>query len=70
VNWVVASKYLALTWREKGGPPIENAPTKEGFGSALVHRSVVGQLGGAITYDWQPRGLRIKISIPTERLSS
>jgi two-component sensor histidine kinase len=70
VNWEVASNYLALTWREQGGPPIENAPTKKGFGSALAHRSCVGQLGGAITYDWQPRGLSIKISIPMERLSS
>lgn len=46
------------------------APTNEGFGSALAQRSVVGQLGGTITYDWQPRGLSIKISIPMERLSS
>jgi hypothetical protein len=41
-----------------------------GFGSILVRRSIVGQLGGELDYIWKPEGFSAFISIPMERLSS
>ena len=55
---------------QRKGPGIEKAPASEGFGSILVRRSIVGQLGGELDYIWKPEGFSAFISIPMERLSS
>jgi two-component system, chemotaxis family, CheB/CheR fusion protein len=70
VTWQIEADNLLLRWEERKGPAIEKTPTSEGFGSILVRRSIVGQLGGGIDYTWKPEGLSAFISIPTERLSS
>jgi two-component sensor histidine kinase len=49
-------------------PAIEKTPASEGFGSILVRRSIVGQLGGELDYIWKPEGFSALISIPMERL--
>jgi two-component sensor histidine kinase len=54
---------LTLVWAETGGPPISQAPVLEGFGSKMVEMYLSGQLGGAITYDWQPTGLVATIAL-------
>jgi two-component sensor histidine kinase len=46
-----------LIWSETGGPPIDEEPKMAGFGSRMILRSVATQLGGSLTYDWQPSGL-------------
>ena len=43
---------ISLTWLERGGPPVEAPSDRAGYGSKLVDRSVSGQLGGSIDYDW------------------
>jgi two-component sensor histidine kinase len=45
-------------------------PTSEGFGSILVRRTIVCQLGGELDYIWKPEGFSAFISIPMERLSN
>jgi two-component sensor histidine kinase len=40
-----------------------------GFGSILTERSIVGQLGGKIEYDWQQSGIKLRITVPLDRLS-
>lgn len=47
---------------------IESAPINDGLGSVLVRRSVEGQFGGTISYDWNSDGLTVHISVPLERL--
>ncbi|MEJ2815597.1 HWE histidine kinase domain-containing protein [Caulobacter sp. CCG-8] len=47
---------LALTWTETGGPPVV-PPTRRGFGSRLIERSLRGELKGAATMDYRPEGL-------------
>ncbi len=59
-----------LRWREEGGPPIERAPDRQGFGTVLAARSARDQLGGAIAYDWAATGLVIAIDLPVETLES
>jgi len=70
VTWQIEADNLLLRWEERQGPGIEKTPTSEGFGSILVRRSIVGQLGGELDYIWKPEGFSAFISIPMERLSS
>jgi PAS domain S-box-containing protein len=57
-----------LRWVERGGPPVERSPTREGFGSLLARRSVTSDLGGSLTTDWAQDGLVIRLVVPLERL--
>ena len=69
VAWAVHGGRLLLDWQEKGGPAVNGAPSREGFGSILARRSVNGQLGGQLTYTWHPDGLAVQLSAPMERLT-
>ncbi|UUR09342.1 sensor histidine kinase [Sphingomonas glaciei] len=60
--------YILVAWTETGGPPIGEAKALEGFGSKLIARSVSGQLGGELTYDWQKSGLVVTVRIRRDRL--
>lgn len=60
---------LSLVWRERGGPAVAGPPERLGFGSVLVARSAVGQLGGEIDHDWAAEGLTMRISVPIEYLA-
>jgi two-component sensor histidine kinase len=59
-----------LIWSETGGPQIDDTPRMEGFGSRMVLRSVAGQLGGSLTYDWQPSGLVATLIMRKDRMGS
>ena len=59
---------LLLNWCERGGSAV-SAPAKTGFGSQLIELSAVRQLGGMVTRDWDPAGLRVEIAIPKSSLS-
>ncbi len=52
-----------LLWRESGGPPV-NAPTREGFGSVLVSRSIPFDLGGSSEVSYLPEGVEARLAIP------
>jgi PAS domain S-box-containing protein len=60
---------VVVAWTESGGPQIKSAPTVEGFGSRLIALSMSSQLGGKMTYDWKPEGLRAVAMIPKSSLS-
>jgi two-component sensor histidine kinase len=47
---------VVLTWAETGGPAVHHAPELHGFGSRML-RSLSGQLGGDLAYDWRESGL-------------
>lgn len=68
VRWAIEGQMLNVTWTERGGPTV-TTPTKQGFGSQLTQRSVAGQLGGAINYDWQPDGLKVSITASLNQLN-
>ncbi|BBE70722.1 PAS domain-containing protein [Oharaeibacter diazotrophicus] len=69
VAWTTVSGALELTWTESGGPE-PRAPSKLGFGSLLVERSVTGQLRGSLTRTWRPEGLLKQVTIPTDALAN
>jgi len=47
---------LSLSWTESGGPPV-TPPTRRGFGSRLIERSLRGELRGEAMMDFRPSGL-------------
>ena len=49
-------RVLSLTWSESGGPPV-SPPSRRGFGSRLIERSLRGELQGETTLDFRPDGL-------------
>jgi two-component sensor histidine kinase len=67
VEWNVVDGVIQLSWQESGGPAISTIPTRKGFGSTLVERTVCNN-GGAIDFDWQPAGARIAIAVPLASL--
>jgi two-component sensor histidine kinase len=69
VTWSVQQEELFLTWRERGGPPVNGRPKHDGFGSFLARMTATGQLGGKISYDWNQEGLTLNLSAPLDHLS-
>lgn len=54
---------VVLDWRETGGPPVQ-APTRRGFGSTIIERSIPHELGGAAAVELAPDGLRGRFTVP------
>ncbi len=61
---------VTVIWRERDGPPVRGSPDKAGFGSTLIARSLSGQLGGAIAFDWLAEGLAATIRMSKARLEA
>ena len=59
---------VQLVWSETGGPAVPRPPDMEGFGSRMIHRSVAGQFGGSLVYDWQPSGLVATLTLRKDRM--
>lgn len=60
---------LELVWSERGGPTVEPPKDQAGYGSRLVNRSVSGQLGGTLSYDWSAEGVTINLHFSGDRLA-
>lgn len=59
---------LVLTWREQGGPPVK-APTRKGFGTTIIHKSVPYDLGGTATVAYKTAGVEATFRIPARHIS-
>ena len=62
--------HICVIWAETGGPSISEKPVLKSFGSQLIARSVSGQLGGELVYDWQQSGLVVTVRMHQARLAS
>lgn len=60
---------ILVVWTETGGPEITEVPSLTGYGSKLIARSVAGQLGGELSYDWQKCGLVVTARMRLDRLT-
>lgn len=49
-----------LAWLEQGGPPV-STPTRRGFGSTLIERSLRSYFGGTAATEFLPEGLRFTL---------
>jgi two-component sensor histidine kinase len=71
IGWSVTDEAglprLHLRWEERGGPPVA-APTRRGFGSRLIERSLAQDLGGSVTLAFHPDGLTCTLEAPIAAL--
>ena len=69
VDWrLAADGGLSIVWRERGGPTVA-PPSREGFGSALIERSIPYDLGGESSVSYPPEGVEARITVPARHLS-
>jgi len=69
ISWGQEGEALALQWRESGGPVIAAEPVQKGFGSTLARNTIIYQLGGTFTLDWQAQGLVASFLLPLANLA-
>lgn len=69
IDWRLTGDRLDLDWQESGGPPV-SAPRGRGFGSTVIHATVVKSFAGALDLDWQPGGLQAKMAVPLSSIQS
>ncbi|WP_431271153.1 sensor histidine kinase [Dankookia sp. P2] len=52
-----------IDWHERGGPPVSGPPARRGFGTRLLERALVRDLGpgASVRLDFEPAGLRATI---------
>ncbi len=58
---------LLIDWRENGGPPV-SPPTRQGFGTTIINRSIPFDLGGKAEVFYQPAGVTAKFCIPAKHV--
>lgn len=64
IRWkMLAGGDCEIEWRESEGPAV-TPPTREGFGTALLDRSVPYDLGGATKVTYAPEGLEARFRLP------
>ena len=56
-------RVLHLDWIEHGGPPVQ-PPTRKGFGTRLIERSLNPARNGSVSFDYAPDGLACRIVMP------
>jgi CheY-like chemotaxis protein len=54
---------LAIAWRERGGPPV-TMPSRRGFGSTIIERSVPYELKGEANVRYKVSGVEADFVIP------
>nr|WP_295372870.1 HWE histidine kinase domain-containing protein [uncultured Sphingosinicella sp.] len=59
---------LLFHWRESGGPPVQ-APTRKGFGSTIIDRSIPYDLGGDARIEYKMPGVEASFCIPAKHVS-
>lgn len=60
---------VVVLWTERGGPAVRAPKGSGGFGSKLIARSVSGQLGGSITFDWPTNGAVVTLRMSKARIA-
>jgi CheY-like chemotaxis protein len=60
---------LEIFWNESGGPEVQT-PTRRGFGSTIIERTIPHELGGAAEVDYLSEGLRATFVIPNEHIAA
>lgn len=58
---------LSFEWREAGGPAVA-APSRRGFGSRLIERSIGAELRGQVAIDYAPEGLACRFTVSLDRV--
>jgi PAS domain S-box-containing protein len=69
ITWTVidaeGGSRLRFRWEERGGPPV-TPPTRSGFGTRLIARSLVHGFGGSAQLTYPPEGAVLTFEAPLE----
>ena len=63
------SAQFVLVWKETGGPMVI-APKKPGYGTGVVRDLVPYEFGGTVDLSFVPEGVRCRLEMPFDRISS
>jgi two-component sensor histidine kinase len=66
ITWTVTSEslpHLELRWQERDGPPVSR-PTRRGFGTRLIERSLATDVGGHVQLTYDPAGVVCVMNVP------
>ena len=64
VEWTTGEDgALAIEWRERGGPAVQ-APSRQGFGTTIIQRSIPYDLGGRAEVEYATTGVVARFAIP------
>jgi PAS domain S-box-containing protein len=70
ITWALSlgadGPHLHLTWTERGGPLVV-VPTRRGFGTRLIERSLAQELQGRVQLAFEPAGLMCTLDAPIQR---
>ncbi len=61
---------LVIEWTERGGPAVRPASNPKGFGAKMMERTMSGQLGGSIAFEWGQEGGVATLRLNKERLAA
>jgi len=59
---------LLLDWTERGGPAV-TAPTRRGFGSTIIERSIPYDLGGRAEVNYRLTGVEANFCVPSRHVA-
>ncbi len=69
VHWHIENNGdLVIDWEEQDGPPVK-PPTRKGFGTTIIDRSVPYDLGGKAMISYPPAGVQARFRIPAKHVS-
>lgn len=70
VTWrLIADDDCEIVWRESGGPKVD-PPSRQGFGSVLLSRSVPFDLGGVSDVSYPASGVEARLVIPGKYIAA
>lgn len=73
ISWIEidsgTTRCLRLSWIESGGPEVV-APSRRGFGSFVIEKSMKSQFGSDIDLDYDSAGLKCAYTVPVDRIVS
>ncbi len=66
ITWTIADGRFELMWLERGGPPVK-PPSRSGFGTRMIKRTLAAEFNGEVDLDFAETGLVCRVSglIPT-----
>jgi len=70
ISGTATGQEVELIWNEQGGQQVGSPKATEGYGNKLLHRTVTGQLGGSIDYDWTDTGVVVTLRLSEQHLAN
>lgn len=68
LQWRIEAEMLRLDWEERGGPPVA-PPTRRGFGSLMIERSLAYEVGGRSWLEFPRGGVTCRVEIPLRHVA-